>query len=226
MDELSTNNELVGKIKTIIYENKVSILINVLTTLILVASYHFTVVTGIAIADANNKEEPTELKEYKNIIVEVAGAVTNPGLYEVGEDTRVGEAIKLAGDVTEDADTLYLQTSINQSQKIKDAEKLYIPFLWDNKPAAKLNTLVKEVVPVSSNTDVESEENPDSESSENSLVNVNEDTKEALDTLPGIGPAYAQKIIDNRPYWDFAEFAEKSGLSESASGKLKELISF
>ncbi len=58
------------------------------------------------------------------------------------------------------------------------------------------------------------------------LVNMNTATSAELDALPGIGPAYAGRIIENRPYSSFEEFKEKSGLSAKLVDSLKDLISF
>ena len=58
------------------------------------------------------------------------------------------------------------------------------------------------------------------------LVNVNTATSSELDALPGIGPAYAGRIIENRPYASFDDFKEKSGLSGTLVENLKSLISF
>jgi competence protein ComEA len=57
-------------------------------------------------------------------------------------------------------------------------------------------------------------------------VNVNTASSSELDTLPGIGPANAEKIISNRPYKDFAEFESKSGLYKSTLENIKDLIIF
>lgn len=58
------------------------------------------------------------------------------------------------------------------------------------------------------------------------LVNVNTATSAELDALPGIGPAYAGRIVENRPYSSFDDFKEKSGLSNTLVDNLKSLISF
>lgn len=58
------------------------------------------------------------------------------------------------------------------------------------------------------------------------LVNVNIASSAELDKLPGIGPAFAGRIIENRPYVDFSEFKDKSGLSANLAESLKGLISF
>lgn len=65
-----------------------------------------------------------------------------------------------------------------------------------------------------------------SQSSINNLVNINTAISADLDKLPGIGPAFAGRVVENRPYADFAEFKEKSGLSANLAESLKDLISF
>jgi len=57
-------------------------------------------------------------------------------------------------------------------------------------------------------------------------VNVNTASSSELDTLPGIGPANAEKIISNRPYKDLSEFESKSGLYKSTIENIKDLIIF
>lgn len=58
------------------------------------------------------------------------------------------------------------------------------------------------------------------------LVNVNTATNAELDALPGIGPAYADRIIENRPYLSLDDFKDRSGLSNTLVDNLKSLISF
>lgn len=62
--------------------------------------------------------------------------------------------------------------------------------------------------------------------STNNLVNVNTATSIEIDALPGIGPAYAGRIIENRPYASIEEFKEKSGLSVNLATSLQDLICF
>ena len=121
------------------------------------------------------------------VFVDIKGAVNNPGVYELDTGSRVIDAIILAGDLREDADT----SIINLSKELKDG-MFIIVYTKD-----EINTHKDKIIP--SKTIVKEIENkiicPDTSNdaciSDNDkqagLININTASIEELTTLPGIG---------------------------------------
>jgi competence protein ComEA len=186
---------------------------------------------------SGSKEDITQVcNESSEISIEVTGAVTTPGVYELKAESRVIDAIKAAGDFTSDYDYYWVSKNINLSQIIKDEQKIFIPFSALGYSSTGGECSKKVFLPVgkssvttseSTASDTESSESGGSSSSSaGEKINVNEATLDELDTLPGIGAVYAEKIIAGRPYSGVEDFKEKSQVTNSVYEKIKDLISF
>lgn len=149
------------------------------------------------------------------VAVHVVGAVPRPGLYEFPEGARVQDAIDAAGGVLTDANV----NAINLAALLEDGQQLDIPYTDGFVPPAPDTTTL--VLPSSTEAPT-SDPNVD-------LVNINTATAEELDTLPGIGPTTAQKIIDyratNGPFATIEDIMSVSGIGISTFDGMKDLIS-
>ena len=141
----------------------------------------------------------------KPIVVHITGAIPRPGVYALPQGARVQDGISAAGGFLAEAE----KTNINLAQSLEDGEKLDIPFVEGASPV--LVTPVPEVV-----------------SSTTELVNINTASIAELDTLPGIGPTTAQKIIDyrdqNGPFLSIEDIINVSGIGPASYERLKDLI--
>ena len=106
-----------------------------------------------------------------DLIINVAGKVNNPGVYQLPQGSRVIDAIKAAGNQRKGVDI----SDINLARLLVDGEQILV---GSAKPSSG-KTSVKKIT-----TD-----NP---------LDINRATMAQLDTLPGIGPVTAQRIIDYR----------------------------
>lgn len=174
--------------------------------------------------------EAGDVQGTQEIWVDVQGAVNKPGVYKLSQTFRVGEALDLAEGVSLSASPEWFSKNINLSRKLADGDKLYIPFEWEvyKSEEGYLLPLFFEKAETSEAVESQPIENSEasSQQSVSGLINVNSAAVEDLDTLPGIGPAYAQKIEDNRPYADLSELIEKSGVPESTLNKIQDQISY
>lgn len=150
------------------------------------------------------------------IAVHIIGAVPRPGLYEFGEGARVQDAINAAGGLLASANI----DSINLAALLEDGQQLTIPYKDGEVPETGEAPEALEL-PGSSQT----EESPTSDAD---LININTASLEELDSLPGIGPTIAQRIIDYREENGAFEVIEDimnvSGIGPSTFEQIKDLI--
>lgn len=167
-----------------------------------------------------NKQEESS-KETKKIIVHVSGAVQNEGVIELEENSRIADAIEKAGGFREDAYT----KDVNLAYKLEDGMKIYIPTI-EEKENEKTKVIVESNIETENNNS--SYSNASDGKNTNSKVNINTASKEELDTLPGIGPSTAEKIInyrkENGKFKSIEGIKDVSGIGDSKYENIKDMI--
>lgn len=129
--------------------------------------------------------------EIDRIIIDIKGEVVYPGVYEIDNNTRIIDAINMAGGLTLDADT----SGINLSSKIRDEDVIII--YSNNKDSEYYKD--KKIDNKNDNISVEDGgNNKNNDKDEIVLIDINTATSEELCSLPGIGEVKAKKIIEYR----------------------------
>ena len=142
--------------------------------------------------------ETAKNDERVGVIVEVSGAVETPGVYKLDSEARVEDALIAAGGISAKADRDWMEKFLNRASVLVDGQKVYIPR-------------------TSEQSGVLSAENPSTYQSGSStfggqgsgLININTAAQKELESLWGIGPVYAQNIIEQRPYSSVEELLSK-----------------
>jgi competence protein ComEA len=141
----------------------------------------------------------------KPIVVHITGAVPRPGVYALPQGARVQDGISAAGGFLAEAD----KSNINLAELLDDGEKLDVPFIEGGSPIVA--TPLPQVVATTTE-----------------LININTASNAELDTLPGIGPTTAQKIVDyrtqNGPFVSTEDIINVPGIGPGTYERIKDLI--
>ncbi len=139
------------------------------------------------------------------MIVYVSGAVAHPGVYEIPADAVTQQAIEAAGGPIEGA----VLDMVNLAALLKSGQQIYVPSEKEQSDAASVS------MPISILATGE-------------LININTATAPELESLPGIGPSTALKIIEFRessgPFLEIDDLLQISGIGPSKLEQLRDLI--
>ena len=188
---------------------------------------NITDINTIETSEENETKEQEKVDITKKIMVYITGEVKNPGIYELEENSRIKDVIEKAGGLKETADI----TDINLATILQDEDKITIP-TKDKTMEEKQNTeriqsnKQSKTTEKSQNTTSISTKNK--RKNQNTKVNINTATQTELETLPGIGPSTASKIVsyrkENGKFKSIEEIKKVNGIGESKYKKIKELI--
>lgn len=145
---------------------------------------------------------PTE----KPIVVQISGAVPRPGVYALPKGARVQDVVSAAGGFLAEAE----KETLNLARLLEDGERLDIPYAEGFSPLVIPTPQVEVVAPSSD------------------LININTASSFELESLPGIGPTTAAKIVEyrdaNGPFLSIESIVNVSGIGPGTYERIKDLI--
>lgn len=137
------------------------------------------------------------------VIVDVAGAVNNPGVYSLPAQSRVIDALRAAGNGVTGSDL----SDLNLARVVKDGEQIYV-----NPTVRTVNgkRIIKKVVP-------------------RGPININRASAKEFDGLAGIGPVIAKRIVEyrrvNGPFMAIEDLQKVSGIGSAKFEEFKSKVS-
>ncbi|HBM97476.1 TPA: hypothetical protein DD394_08370 [bacterium UBP9_UBA11836] len=197
---------------------------------------------------ADKKALPTVGKvKLDGIKVYVVGAVKNPGIVTLPFDSRVDDAIKAAGGMSDNAEPL----SVNLAKRIKDEDKIYVAFKGETdslsgtgvvEQRADTSGIIAEKAreAAADGGKIKAKDSGKSSSAGNNekgdaasaefTVNLNTASEEELQKIPGVGPSISKSIIDYRNKLPDGKFTNKAqlkdviGIGEASYSKLEPYV--
>ena len=161
---------------------------------------------AVVLEDAASEEKSS----VNTITVYVTGAVNKPGMVTVKEGARVGDAVNICGGLLPTADSEH----INMAKTLKDGEQVKVPEKKGGADKEKGRQVGGKKEMAAENA---------------GQVNINTADEKELDTLPGIGPAMAKRIIEYREtegsFQQIEDIKKIKGIGEAKFAKIKDKIS-
>jgi len=159
----------------------------------------------VAAAAASSSVEPSSQGD--EVVVEVDGAVVRPGLVRLPRGARIADALAGAGGYGPRVDVGRAEAELNLAAHVEDGSRIHVPSRDESPPAVAA-------------TDA-------GEAPSSGLIDLNSATEAELDTLPGIGPVTAQKIIAGRAEQPFAtvdDLRTRKIVGASTFDKIRDLV--
>jgi competence protein ComEA len=139
------------------------------------------------------------------LVIDVEGAVVDPGVHQVAAGGRVADAIAAAGGYSAEVDIAAAAGELNLAAVITDGQKIHVP------ARGEVATLPGGATNAPSGVST-------------GPIDINHASADELDTLPGIGPVTAAKIIAARPFATIDELDSRDVVGPSTLDKIRDLI--
>ena len=153
--------------------------------------------------------EEAVAEEARTVVVHVGGAVADPGVRELAEGSRVQDAVDASGGFAEGA----APDALNLARVLTDGEQVVVPTLEEAAGAQGADAAGA---------------GASSGSAVGGRVNINRATAAELDTLPGVGPSTAEKIVADReangPFATTEDLKRVSGIGDKKYEELADLV--
>lgn len=150
---------------------------------------------------------PTVTSTPVGIVVHVAGRVATPGIVRLSAGDRVVDAIEAAGGPQDDADL----AAVNLARPVVDGEQIFVPSPGEAPPAGAAGAA-----------------DGGAGAAGDRPVDLNTADISALDSLPGVGPVLAERIIawrdEHGRFTSVDELGEVSGIGEKLLGQLRDRV--
>ena len=161
------------------------------------------------------------VEDVKKIAIHITGEVKKTGIIYLEKGSRIADAVAEAGGATKNANL----DQVNLAYVLEDGQKIYIP----NKKE-KLEAGEYIIEKSGNNVLVENGKSSSTNSSKGvgGKVNINSANQTELETLPGIGPSLAQRIIEyretNGEFEKIEDLQNVKGIGDSKYSNIKEKI--
>jgi competence protein ComEA len=174
-------------------------------------------VLGLAFLVLRQREGPPPLElrvgdatsADSEIMVHVAGAIATPGVYALHEGDRVVDAVEAAGGPSSDADLV----ALNLARRIHDEDQVVVPRIGEPPNVSQVAS---------------AQTGPDGLPAGAALIDVNTASAADLDSLPGIGEVYSQRIVDSQvadgPFESTEDLVGRHLIPRATYEKIKHLI--
>ena len=162
--------------------------------------------------DENIEEKQDTLEEKEYIKIHIAGQVKNTGIIELEVGSRISDAIQKAGGITEFANL----EEVNLAYSLEDGQKLYIPSIEEKNVEYITKENGENIIQV---TNIVNSKN---------VININKANIEELESIPGVGPSMAQKIInyriENGNFKTIEDLKNVSGIGDKKFESMKDYV--